>query len=108
MAEDFIACLDTVLPIFALILLGYWAKRLRLLIIPAVTLLPAAALGWRGVELASLIPVFASSTAVNSFTMAQQMGGDAELAGNIVVATSALCAVTLFLWCFLFKTLGWI
>lgn len=85
-----------------------WVSAGRLLIIPAVTLLPAAALGWRGVELASLIPVFASSTAVNSFTMAQQMGGDAELAGNIVVATSALCAVTLFLWCFLFKTLGWI
>jgi predicted permease len=38
--------------------------------------------------------------------MAQQMGGDAELAGNIVVATSALCSLTLFLWCFLFKSLG--
>ena len=85
-----------------------WVSVGRLLIVPALTMLPAAALGWRGVELASLIPVFASSAAVNSFTMAQQMGGDAELAGNIVVATSALCAVTLFFWCFLFKTLGWI
>ena len=76
------------------------------MIVPAVTLTPAVLLGWRGVALASLLPVFASSTAVNSFTMAQQMGGDAELAGNIVVATSALCALTLFFWCFLFKTLG--
>lgn len=78
----------------------------RLLLIPAITLIPAALLGFRGVALASLLPVFASSTAVNSFTMAQQMGGDAELAGNIVVATSALCSLTLFLWCFLFKSLG--
>ena len=85
-----------------------WVSLGRLLLVPAVTLFPAAALGWRGVELASLLPVFASSTAVTSFTMAQQMGGDAELAGNIVVATSALCALTLFFWCFLFRSLGWI
>ena len=83
-----------------------WVSFGRLMIVPAVTLIPAVLLGWRGVALASLLPVFASSTAVNSFTMAQQMGGDAELAGNIVVATSALCSLTLFLWCFLFKTLG--
>lgn len=83
-----------------------WVSAGRLLIVPAIVLLPAVLLGFRGVDLASLIPVFASSTAVASFTMAQQMGGDAELAGNIVVATSALCALTLFFWCFLFKSLG--
>ena len=31
MRENFIACLDAVLPIFILILLGYWAKKLGLL-----------------------------------------------------------------------------
>ena len=30
------------------------------------------------------------------FTMAQQMGGDAELAGDIVVATSVACPLTIF------------
>ena len=50
--------------------------------------------------------VFASPTAVNSFTMAQQMGGDAELAGDIVVTTSAASILTMFLWIFLFKSLG--
>jgi len=38
--------------------------------------------------------------------MVQQMGGDDELAGYIVVSTSTLCVVTLFLWSFLFKTIG--
>ena len=85
-----------------------WVSAGRLLLVPALTLLPAVLLGWRGVALASLIPVFASSTAVNSFTMAQQMGGDAELAGNIVGATSAFCSLTLFFWCFLFRSLGFI
>lgn len=38
--------------------------------------------------------------------MAQQMGGDAELAGDIVVVTSAVSILTMFLWVFLFKSLG--
>jgi len=78
----------------------------RLVAVPGIFLGLAALLGFRGVELASLIGVFASSTAVSSFPMAQQMGGDAELAGDAVVATSALCSFTMFLWCLLFKNLG--
>jgi len=78
----------------------------RLVVIPAVVLTAAALIGFRGVELAGLIGIFASATAIASFTMAQQMGGDAELAGDIVVATSALCSFTLFGWSLLFKTLG--
>lgn len=65
-----------------------------------------ALLGFRGVAFVSLIGIFASPTAVNSFTMAQQMGGDAELAGDIVVTTSAVSILTMFLWIFLFKSLG--
>ena len=78
----------------------------RLAVIPALMLSLAAALGFRGAEFVTLIAVFGSSTAVASFTMAEQMGGDAKLAGNIVVVTSALCSLTLFFWCFLFKSLG--
>ena len=78
----------------------------RLIIIPAVVLGLACMIGFRGVEFASLLGTFASSTAIASFTMAQQMGGDAKLAGNAVVATSALCSLTLFLWAMIFKTVG--
>ena len=34
------------------------------------------------------------------------LGGDAELAGDIVVSTSALCIVPMFAWSVLFKALG--
>ena len=78
----------------------------RLVVFPALFLGLAAAMGFRGVELVSLLGVFASSTAIASFTMAQQMGGDAELAGDIVVWTSALCSFTLFGWSLLFKLLA--
>ena len=78
----------------------------RLLVFPALALTGAALLGFRGMEFAALIAAFASPTAVASFTMAEQMGGDAELAGNIVVVTSLFCSLTMFLWCYLFKSLG--
>ena len=79
----------------------------RLVVIPAIAMSAAVALGFRGIELITLLTVFASSTAVASFPMAQQQGGDAALAGDIVVATSACASVTLFLWCFLFKSLNY-
>ena len=63
-------------------------------------------LGLRGIEYATMIPVFASPTGISSYTMAAQMGSDGELAGNCVVFSSALSSLTLFFWIFLFKTLG--
>ena len=78
----------------------------KLIVSPGLFLGLGALLGFRGVAFVSLIGIFASPTAVNSFTMAQQMGGDAELAGDIVVTTSAMSILTMFLWIFLFKSLG--
>ena len=78
----------------------------KLIVSPGLFLGLGALLGFRGVAFVSLIGIFASPTAVNSFTMAQQMGGDAELAGDIVVTTSAASILTMFLWIFLFKSLG--
>jgi predicted permease len=57
-------------------------------------------------EFVALLGCFAAPTAISSFVMTQQMGGDAELAGDIVVLTSALSPATIFLWAFLFRTLG--
>ena len=78
----------------------------KLIVSPGLFLGLGALLGFRGVAFVSLIGIFASPTAVNSFTKAQQMGGDAELAGDIVVTTSAASILTMFLWIFLFKSLG--
>lgn len=79
----------------------------RLILVPAIMLFMAAyVFGFRGVEFVTLIAIFASPCAVVSFAMAQQMGGDADLAGNCVVFTSALSCFTIFCWILLFKTLG--
>lgn len=78
----------------------------RLVVIPGVMLAAAYWLGFRGVEFAGLIGLFGAPTAVASFPMVQKIGGDSELAGDIVVSTSALCVITLFLWSWLFRSLG--
>ena len=50
--------------------------------------------------------MFGAPIAVSSYPMAQQMDGDGELAGQLVVLSSALCILTIFLWIFALKQLG--
>lgn len=78
----------------------------RLIVLPAVFLALGAVFGFRGIEFCALIGIFASPVATSSFAMAQQIGGDIRLAGNAVVITNALCPLTMFLWSYLFKSLG--
>ena len=78
----------------------------RLILVPSAVLSAAIFLGFRGIDFVTLIAIFGTPCAVVSFAMAQQMGGDADLAGNCVVFTSALSCFTIFCWILLFKTLG--
>ena len=78
----------------------------RLILVPGIMLTIAALLGFRGVDFVTLIAIFGTPCAIVSFAMAQQMGGDADLAGNCVVFTSALSCFTIFCWILFFKTLG--
>jgi predicted permease len=76
------------------------ALAFRLLIAPLITIPLAVLLGFRGVELATILAIFASPTAVSSFVMAKQMGGDGDLAGQIVVFSTLFSCITVFLWVF--------
>jgi len=78
----------------------------RLIIVPALAISAAAFLGFRGEAMVCVLITFASPVAVSSYAMAKQMGGDEALAGQIVVVTSALCLVTLFLWILVMSRLG--
>ncbi len=79
---------------------------LRLVVLPALAVALAVALGFRGIQLGAILLVFAAPVAVNSYTMALQMDGDADLAGGIVLLTTGLSCVTLFLWVWLLKSLA--
>ena len=80
----------------------------RLVVVPLIFLSLAVALGIRDVSLAALIAVYASPTSVSSFPMAQQMGGNGDLAGGQVVFTTVFSILTVFLWVFVLKSLGYL
>lgn len=80
----------------------------KLVVVPLVFLSLAVALGIRNVSLAALIAVFASPVSVSSFPMAQQIGGNEDLAGAQVVFSTAFSVITVFLWVYLLRVMGWL
>ncbi len=59
-----------------------------------------------GAKFAALVALFATPVAVSSVPMAQEMGADHTLAGQLVVWTTLVSAVTVFLASFLLKAAG--
>lgn len=70
----------------------------RLIFVPLLALAAAVLFGFRNAELAVILCLFASPQAGSSFAMAQQMGGDVELAGNAVVLGTVLSFFSIILW----------
>jgi len=80
----------------------------RLLLVPILFIPISIFWGFRNAELVTLISMFGAPTAVSSYTMAQQMGADDELAGQLVVFAALFSVFTMFLWIFLGKTWGFL
>ncbi|MEG0026703.1 MAG: AEC family transporter [Raoultibacter sp.] len=78
----------------------------KLIIVPLIGIVASLALGYRGIELGALMALFASPTAVSSFTMAQQMEADDRLAGQIVVMTSLVSVASIFIWVTILEEAG--
>lgn len=120
--------LGSIAPWFSLIILGGQfkfssVKRLlpqisvsvfaRLILAPAVGMLICIFLppifgfpSFSSAEYASLFGLFATSEAVASISMADQMNGDSELAGQILVWTTVFSSLTLFLFVAFFRHIG--
>ena len=78
----------------------------RLLVSPVIMLTLGALLGLRNEMLVPVLAVFGAPVAVSSYTMAEQMDGDGQLAALLVVITSVSSIVTMFLLIFAIKQLG--
>lgn len=81
---------------------------LKLVIIPAIVLMIISAMGFTPLERFAIFTMFATPVAASSYTMAQNMGGDGELAGEFVVLSTALSVITIFLWVFTLKMIRFI
>lgn len=78
----------------------------KLIISPGIALTAGYILGYRGTPLALLIVIFGAPCAVSSYTMAQQMDSNAELAAGCLIFSSLFSCLTICGWIFLFKQLG--
>jgi len=84
----------------------------RLVLAPAVGLsvtFLGARMGWYVLDtasLAALVAVFGSPVAVASAVMAGEMGADDKFAGQLVVWTSVLGMVSLFVIVFILRLMG--
>ena len=70
----------------------------KMVVLPALMLAFSLLLPLSAPERFMLVLMFAAPIASASFPMAQNMGGDGPLAGQLVAFSSALSVVTLFLW----------
>lgn len=80
----------------------------KLFLVPAIGYSLAIWLGYRSVVLLSLGAMFMSPVASSSYNMAEAMGGNGELAGAVVVSTSVVSVLSIFLWVLLLSSRGWI
>jgi len=80
----------------------------RLLIVPVIALSIFIYAGFRDVDLAVLLCVFATPAAMAGFIMAKNMGNDGELSGQIVVLTTACSCVTIFFLIYFLRVWGYI
>ncbi len=83
------------------------AVTVRCVVSPVIGLLLAFLVGgFSGAEFAAFVSVFGTSVAVSTVPMAQEMDSDAELAGQLVVWTTVISAITLFVFIYLLRVVG--
>ena len=79
---------------------------IRLILLPLVMVPLAWLIGLRGVELFLVLIIFGTPVATSSYPMAQNMGGDGQLAGQLVFVSTVASLGTIFLFIFAMSRLG--
>ena len=91
--------------------LGRWkpafaATAVKLVLLAALFLPIAVAMGVRDDKLVAALAMLASPTTVSSFVMARSMGHEGTLTASTVMLTTFFSILTLTLWLYLLRTLG--
>lgn len=77
----------------------------KIVISPIIAVATLYLFGYRGEELLIGLIYMGSSTAVNAYVMSREMKSDAEYTSSVVVATTGLSVITLFLGIFIVKSI---
>ncbi len=79
---------------------------IRLVLLPLVMVPLAWLIGLRGVELFLILMIFGTPVATSSYPMAQNMGGDGQLAGQLVFVSTVASLGTIFVFIYTMSRLG--
>ncbi len=79
---------------------------IRLILLPLLMVPFGYLIGLRGVELFLILMIFGTPVATSSYPMAQNMGGDGQLAGQLVFVSTVASLGTIFLFIFTMSRLG--
>ena len=79
---------------------------IRLILLPVVMVFFAYQIGLRGVELFLILMIFGTPVATSSYPMAQNMGADGQLAGQLVFVSTVASLATIFVFIFTMSQLG--
>jgi len=86
--------------------LAFTSSAIKLIILPLVLTIGAYYSGFRNVDLGIMFVLFACPTAIVSFIMAEAMGCNSKLAGNIVVISTIGSVITISAAIILLKSVG--
>lgn len=84
----------------------FWVCLLKLFIIPTIVIGGAVLLGFRNEALVAIFSMISPPVASSSFPVASAMGGDGELAGQLLIFTSILSVFSIFLLVYAMRTLS--
>lgn len=82
------------------------SASIKIIIMPIIAVVIAAIIGYRGIQLASVLILFGGPTSVSSYIMAKNMKSDYELASQILIITTLFSLLTMFAFIFILKQLG--
>ena len=78
----------------------------KMILLPLIMTILSVQFSMSPIERFVLLVMYGSPTAVSSYAMAENMGGDGELAGQIVVIGTAVSVFTLFAWIVVYGQMG--
>ena len=83
------------------------ASACKLILSPLLVVPVAVLMGFRNAPLVGIMTAAAAPTAVVAVAMSYELGGDGELAAEIVAATSLFSLVTMFVWILVLRGMGY-
>lgn len=86
--------------------LAFLSSAIKIIVLPLVLTITAYILGYRNNDLGIMFIVFACPTAIASFVMADAMGANSKLAGNIIMITTLGSVFTIALGIIILKSFG--